>query len=105
MADDTLLRKGAIQQRMRCTGSVAANIESAFTTVEKLVAAVESDDPLTEVDGIGPKTAATIMDWYENREERERAASETTVTPTSSTSMTISFHGSWEDALGIEVSA
>lgn len=105
MADDTLLRKGGIQQRMRCTGSVAANIESTFTTVEKLLEAVESDAPLTDVDGIGPKTAETIMDWYENREERERAASETTVKRTSSKSMSITFHNSWEDALGIEVPA
>lgn len=105
MANDTLLRKGGIQQRMRCTGSVAANIESAFTTVEKMVDAVESDDPLTEVDGIGPKTAEVIMEWYENRAERERKASETTVKRTSSKSMSISFHNSWEDALGIEVPA
>ena len=105
MADDTLLTQGAIQQRMRCTGSVAANIESTFTTVEKLVDAVESDDPLTDVNGIGPATAETIMEWYENRADRERAANETTVTPTSSKSMRISFHGSWEDALGIEVPA
>lgn len=102
LASDTLLRKGGIQQRMQCTGSVAHNIEEAFVTVEKLLKAVESDDPLTDVDGIGPKTAAVIEDWYENREEREARASSSTVTRTSNSSLSISFHQSWADALGIE---
>lgn len=101
-ASDTLLRKGGIRQRMRCTGQVAHNIEEAFVTVEKLLEAVESDDPLTEVDGIGPKTAGVIEDWYENREEREKRASSSTVTRTSSKSLSITFHNSWADALGLE---
>ena len=103
MVDDTLLRKGGIQQRMKCTGSVAHNVEEAFVTVEKLVAAAESDDPLTDVTGIGPKTAEVIEDWYENRREREKNASEATMTPTSQSSYRITFHNSWEDALGIEI--
>lgn len=101
--NDTLLRKGGIQQRMKCTASVARNIEKAFVTVEKLLEAVESDDPLTDVDGIGPKTAEVIEDWYEHREEREANASSSTVKRKSSRSLSISFHQSWEDALGIEV--
>ncbi|WP_090312478.1 helix-hairpin-helix domain-containing protein [Natronorubrum texcoconense] len=103
-ATDTLLRKGGIQQRMRCSGAVAHNIEDAFTTVEKLLEAVESDDPLTDVDGIGPKTAEVIEDWYENRRTRERKANSATVDRTSSKSLSISFHNSWADALGIEES-
>lgn len=103
MVDDTLLRKGGIQQRMKCTGSIAHNVEEAFVTVEKLVAAAESDDPLTDVTGIGPKTAEVIEDWYENRREREENASEATMTPTSQSSYSITFHNSWEDALGIEI--
>jgi len=99
---DTLLRKGGIQQRMRCKGPVAHNIEEAFVTVEKLVEAVESDEALTNIDGIGPKTAEVIEDWWENREEREEKASRSTVKRTSSKSLSISFHKSWADALGIE---
>jgi transposase-like protein len=104
-ADDTLLRKGGIQQRMRCKGPVAHNIEDAFVTVGQLVAAVESDDPLTDIDGIGPKTAEVIEDWWENRVEREAQASRSTITRTSNSSATISFHQSWETALGIEIDA
>lgn len=98
-ADDTLLKKADIQQRMRCSGRVAHNIEKAFVTVESLVAAVESDDQLTEVDNIGPKGKEVIMDWYRHRERREQRADETTITRTSSKSATITFHTSWADAL------
>lgn len=100
----TLLRQGGIEQRMKCGGSVAHNIEEAFVTVEQIVDAVESDEPLTEADGIGLKTAEVIDDWWENREEREANAQSATVTQQSSRSLSISFHRSWEDALGIEVS-
>lgn len=103
MANDTLLRKGGIQQRMRCSGSVAHNIEKAFVTVEQLLEAVESDTPLTDVDGIGPKTAEVIDDWYEHREDRERNASRSTVTPTSQSSARITFHQPWTDALGLDL--
>lgn len=96
----TFLRKGGIQQRMECSGSVAANIENTFVTVRQLIDAIESDGPLTNVCGIGPKTADIITDWYENRFEREEAASGSTVTQTSNTSLSISFHPSWEDAIG-----
>ncbi len=103
-ARDTLLRKGDIQQRMNCNGSIAHNIEDAFTTVEKLVEAVESEAPLTDVGGIGPKTAEVIEDWYEHREEREERARSSTVKRTSSKSLTITFHNSWADSLGLEES-
>jgi len=107
MTDDiqnyTFLRKGGIEQRMNCTASVAYNIEQAFVTVEQLLKAVESDTDLTDIDGIGPKTAEAILDWYENRESREIQASDSTVERTSSSSMNITFHQSWEDALGIEI--
>jgi len=100
----TLLRSEAIRQRMKCNGSVAAIIEDTFVTVEQLLAAVESDDPVTEVDGIGPKAAEAIEDWDENREEREANARSTTVTRTGPKSISISSHGSWADALGMEES-
>lgn len=96
----TLLRKGGINQRMNARGSMAATIEETFVTVEQLLDAIEDDDPLTDRDGIGPKTAEVIMDWYANREEREEKASEATTRRTSNTSMRITFHQSWEDALG-----
>lgn len=99
----TFLRKGGIRQRMRCSGSVAANIEKTFVTVEKLLEAVESDEPLTDVRGVGPKTAEVITEWHENREEREAKAKSATVNRTSKTTLSISFHTSWEDALGIQV--
>lgn len=101
--DHTFLRDGAIRQRMKCRGGMATNIEKTFVTVQQLLDAVESDEPLTEIDGIGPKTAETVRDWYENREERERNARSSTVTRTSSKTLSIEFHGSWADALGIEV--
>lgn len=100
---DTLLGKGAIQQRMKCKGVVASNIEKTFVTVEQLLEAVESEEPLTAVDGVGPATAEVIEDWYEHREEREANARRSTFKRTSNTSATISFHRSWADALGIEV--
>lgn len=96
----TILRKGGIQQRMKCSGSVAANIEKTFVTVEQLLDAIESDEPLTDVSGVGPKTADVIMDWHEHRFEREEMASSSTISRTSNTSLSISFHASWETALG-----
>jgi len=101
-AGDTLLDKDGIQQRMQCSGQVASIIEDAFISVEKLLNAIESDEPLTDVEGIGTKTAEIIEDWYENREEREKKARSATVNRTSKRSMTISFHNSWADALGVD---
>lgn len=108
-ADDirevTFLDTGGIKQRMKCSGQVASTIKSTFVTAEQLLDAVESEDDLTDRDGIGPKTAGLIEEWYENREERERSVRHATMTRTSSKSATISFHRPWTDALGIEDSA
>lgn len=101
LADDTLLKAGGIRQRMRCSGQTAHRIEDTFVTVEQMLDAIESDAPLTDVNGIGPKTAETIMDWYKHREEREQGVDSATVTHESSRSATISFHHSWADALGL----
>lgn len=105
--DDTehetvFLRTEAIQQRMQCTASVASNIETAFVTVSQLADAAESDSELTEYDGIGPKTADKIEDWWQNREEREEQSKSTTFTRTGSKSGTINFLGDWSGILGIE---
>ncbi|QRY21773.1 hypothetical protein JT689_01540 (plasmid) [Halobacterium sp. GSL-19] len=99
---NTLLGVDAIQQRMTCSALVARQIKDAFVTVEQLLDAVESEKPLTEVDGVGPKTKEVIEEWYETSEEREQDARAATFTRTSSTSATITFHNSWADALGIE---
>ena len=99
----TFLRQTGIRKRMQCKGSVAHNIEKAFVTVPQLLEAVESEEPLTETDGIGPKTAEVIGDWYEHREERERNMPSSSVTERSLNSATISLHSSWADELGIEV--
>lgn len=105
MATDmpTFLRKTGIRKRMRCSGSVAHNIEEAFVSVPQLIEAAGSDDPLTDYDGIGPKTAEVIEDWWEHREERERNMSSASVTKRSLNSASITFHSSWADELGIEV--
>ena len=100
--DYTMIRSGAVRQRMQCDGATATRIEKTFVTVEQLLDAVESDDPLTDIDGIGPATADVINDWYEHREEREANARESTATRTSSKTLSISFHGSWAEPLGID---
>jgi len=100
MSDDTLLRKRGVRQRMRCDGATAARIEDAFVTVEQLVAAVESDAALTDVDGIGPATAETIREWWGVRHEREKQMNASSVEQTGSKSATIHFHKSWGSALG-----
>lgn len=99
----TFLDQGGIQQRMKCSTSMASNIEETFVTAEQLLDAVESDEPLTERDGIGPKTAETIREWYEHCEEREKRARSSTAKRTGPGSLSISLHASWADALGIEV--
>lgn len=103
MPSDTLLQQKGIQRRMQCTANVASNIESAFVTVEQLVDAVESDTPLTEIDGVGPKTAETIQEWWAERFERERRMDGATMERTSTRSAMIHLHKSWADALGMEV--
>jgi len=102
MSDDTLLRQSDVRQRMRCSGVVAANIDEAFVTVEQLLKAIESDDPLTDVSGVGPKTASVLKEWYEHREDRERQANDATFKRTSGSAATITFHEDWSDALGMD---
>ena len=99
MADDTLLRKRGIQRRMKCDGATATRIEDAFVTVEKLVAAVEADAPLTGTDGIGPATAETIREWWAVRFAREDAMSGNSVERTGAKTATIHFHTSWAPVL------
>ena len=98
----TLLQQTGIRRRMKCSGTVAHQIQEAFVTVSQLVDAVESDEPIIEIDGIGPKTAETIERWYENREERERNMPSATLTERSTNSASIALHSSWADELGID---
>ena len=98
----TILRKAGIRRRMRCSGNVAHSIKEAFPTVVQLLEACESDDALTDYDGIGPASAEAIEDWYEHREERERNMTAGTVTSRSLNSATIALHSSWADELGME---
>ena len=97
------LTQEGIQERMQCTGSVAYNIEEAFVTVSQLLEAIASDDPLTSHDGIGPQTAEVIKEWYENRKERERYASNVAIEVKSNTSMNITNIRSWAAPLGISL--
>lgn len=99
----TFLTTSGIKARMRASGQIASRIEETFVTAEQLVAAVDGDDDLEAIDGIGPKTADVIRDWYAHRRERERNASVATVERTSSRSLTIKNNGCWQDALGIEL--
>lgn len=96
---DTLLQKQDIQSRMRCSGAIAARIEDIFTTVERLVEAVESDRELTSYEGIGPTTALVIEEWWSNRYKRERQVDKCTVEWTSDKAATIKFHHSWAVAI------
>jgi len=102
-SDHTFLRKNGIRQRMHCDGQTAARIEDVFVTVEQLVDAVESDEPLTDRDGIGPKTADVIEEWWESRFEREEQMDSGTFERTGAKTATIHIHTSWADALGMEV--
>lgn len=98
----TMLRQTGIRKRMKCSGSMAYNIKEAFVAVPRLLDAIESEEPLTETDGIGPKTAETIMEWYEHREERERNMPRSSVTERSVNSATIALLPSWAGDLGME---
>ena len=99
MSDATSLTQMAIRRRMKCSGQVATIIEDKFVTVEQLVEAVESDDPLTDIDGIGPATAETIESWWEHRFEREDNVDGATVVRTGEKTATIYNLGDWSDAL------
>lgn len=96
----TFLQQRGIRKRMQCSGQVAHQIEEAFVTAEQLVEAVESDQDLTEHDGIGTKTAQIIRDWWNNRFEREEQISSGSVERTGAKTATIHFHNSWSDAIG-----
>jgi hypothetical protein len=97
--DHTFLRKRGIKKRMRCDGGTASRIEDTFVTVEQLVDAVESDEPLTNYDGIGPKTAETIREWWDHRFEVEEQMGGGELEKTGAKTATIHFHESWEDTL------
>jgi len=84
---------------MRCKGATAKRIEDAFTTVGQLVVAVESDNPLTDYNGIGPKTAEVIEDWWENRFEIEEKMESGEFVRTGEKTGTIHFYKSWSDAI------
>jgi len=84
---------------MRCSGQIASQIENAFVTVDQLVGAVQSDDPLTEYDGIGPKTAEVIEDWWETRFEREEMMDGASVERTGAKTATIHNIRSWVGAI------
>lgn len=96
--DYTIMRKRGIKKRMRCSGQSASRIEDAFVTAEQLVDAVEDGD-LTDHEGIGPKTAETIREWWEHRFEREEQMNNSSVERTGSKTRTIHFYSSWEGAL------
>lgn len=85
---------------MQCSGQAAHRIGEAFVTVEQLVDAIESDRGLTEHDGIGPKTAEIIEDWWDNRFEREDKMGGGSVERTGAKTATIHFHNSWSEAIG-----
>ena len=103
MSDATFLNKRGIQRRMKCNGQTATRIESVFVTVEQLIAAVESDDPLTSIDNIGPATAETIEEWWAERYERERQMDGAEFQKTGAKTASIYNLGDWSDALDMEV--
>lgn len=100
--EPTYLRDDDVKQRMKTRGGTAGNIADAFGNVESLVDACEAGEDLTEYDGIGPATAESIREWWDNRFNRERMANNQTVTPTGKRSAIITFHKSWVNALGMD---
>ncbi|WP_049985730.1 hypothetical protein [Halobellus rufus] len=98
--DPIFLRQRGIQMRMQCKPQVASRIEDAFVTVGQLVDAVESDQSLTDHDGIGPATAEVIERWWENRFEREEKMDGGSVERTGAKTATIHFHKSWSPVIG-----
>lgn len=101
MASDTWLNKRGVRKRMQTNGRTAARIEDVFVTVEQLAEACESDEPLTEVDGIGPSTADTISEWWEQAEEIERKIDKGEFVRTGAKTATLYNLGDWTDALGL----
>lgn len=87
---------------MRCKGQTASRIEDVFVTVEQLVDAVVADKALIEHDGIGPKTAETIEDWWDNCFEREEKMENSEFERTGAKTASIHFYQSWEDAIGTD---
>lgn len=102
MTTDTLLNKRGVRKRMQTDGRTAARIEDVFVTAEQLVEACESDEPLTEVDGIGPSTAEVISEWWDNAEEIERKIDKGEFVRTGAQTASIYNLGDWSDALGID---
>jgi ERCC4-type nuclease len=97
--ETVFLRSMGIRKRMRCSGQTASRIEDAFVTVNQLVDAIESDADLTERDGIGPKTAEVIEDWWQNRFEREEAMDGAEFERTGTKTATIHNLRSWESII------
>lgn len=102
MDDATFLSQRAVRRRMKCNGQTAAIVDDAFVTVEQLVSAVESDEPLTDIDGIGPATAETIEEWWDDRFDRERKMNNAEFVKTGTKTASIHNLGDWTDALGME---
>lgn len=98
----TVLKKQGIKKRMRCSSQAASRIEDTFVTAEQLVEAVLSEQPLTENDGIGAKTAEVIEEWWENRFEREEEMGSSSLERTGAKTASIYFHSPWEDVLETE---
>jgi ERCC4-type nuclease len=98
----TFMTKSGVQARMKADSRSASRIKDAFVTVEQMLDAVEADKPLEQNDGIGPKSADTIRDWYENRQQRERSVSLTTVQRTGSKTLSIKNNGDWSGALHMQ---
>lgn len=68
----TILTAPAVSARMKCSAQMAARIEDIFTTVTSLVNQVrEHKEDLTEIQGVGEKTASVLKQWWENRFEIE----------------------------------
>jgi len=99
MQQVTMLNKHGVKKRMRCSNRMAARIDHAFITVEQLVDAIESDDQLTNYNGVGKKTATIINKWWEERFEREEKMSSGSVEKTGANTATIHFHSSWRSAI------
>ena len=102
MTDATFIQSRGVRRRMQCSGQVASIIEKEFVTAEQLVEAVETHDDLTEIDGVGRRTAEVIEDWWEVREERERQIQNAEFERTGANTASIYFIPDWSDALGID---
>jgi len=94
----TLMTTGGIAERFGTTRQMAGIIKNRFVCVERLVRAVEEHDDLTELDGVGNRTATLIETWWEDRYaiEQQASAGNLTLGPGGGK---IELHNSWEDAL------